>query len=332
MSSSTKAAAAVDYKLSFTPSNTTTGTGGLMIDFCSESPIIGSSTCTAPSGLNVGSATASVGTITPTTSHIKLVTTLTAATPFTVTFSGVHNPTAAGTFYARITTYNDTTAFATYTGVGVVGTTLDQGGIAMSATDDIGVQAVVMETMTFCTDSASPAANCAGASAASLELGSGTPKALGTTTSTAQAFAELSTNAVSGAVVNMKNSNDCGGLRRVTAGATVCDITPTNTANALSGGDGKFGLNVGASAIVTSSGGSGTLTAATNYATSSQYGMTYTGTSTGVSSAYGDPIFNTGGAPVNNVYVPLTFAANASNLTPAGNYSANMNLIASGTF
>jgi hypothetical protein len=229
-------------------------------------------------------------------------------------------------------TYANTTDLSGNTGPTVYGTPQDAGGVAMSTTNDIGVSATVMESMTFCTAAATPAANCVGASAPSLVLGSGSPVALGTTTSTATAYAELSTNASAGAVVNMKNSNDCGGLRRVLAGATACDIAATNTANALADGAGMFGLNVGA-ADTSLTGATGTLTALAPYSTPSQYGMTYSGTTgSGVSSVYGDPIFNSGGAPVSNVFVPLTFAANASNVTPAGVYSANMNLIATGTF
>lgn len=56
------------------------------------------------------------------------------------------------------------------------------------------------------------------------------------------------------------------------------------------------------------------------------------GDGTGVTSPYGDPIYNTNDAPVNVGKTNLTFGANISNVTPAGNYSASMSLIATGKF
>jgi hypothetical protein len=56
------------------------------------------------------------------------------------------------------------------------------------------------------------------------------------------------------------------------------------------------------------------------------------GDATGVTSTYGDPILNTAGAPANNQNMPLTFAASINNNTPAGDYSATLGLIASGTY
>jgi hypothetical protein len=51
-----------------------------------------------------------------------------------------------------------------------------------------------------------------------------------------------------------------------------------------------------------------------------------------LTSTYGDTIFNTASGPAANMNVPLTFAAAAANNSPAGTYTANMNLVATGTF
>lgn len=342
MSSATASATGVTYKLTFTPSIAISSGGGFIVDFCDSSPILGGScTTTPPAGMSTTSAVlgtvSSAGTLTNSTNG-RLKFTASATIPASADsyeFTTITNPSAVGTFYARVYTYADATALGNYSSITSIGSPQDAGGVAMSTVNAIGVSATVMETMTFCTAPSTwtPATNCSGASAPSLVLGTGSPAALGTTTQTAGAFAELSTNASSGAVVNMKNSNNCGGLRRVSAGAATCDIAPTNTSTSLAaGGQGLFGLNVG-TANTSLTGASGTLTALAPYSTTNQYGMTYSGSiNTGVSSVYGDPIFNSGGNPVSNVYLPLTFAANASNVTPAGVYSAQMDMIATGTF
>lgn len=53
---------------------------------------------------------------------------------------------------------------------------------------------------------------------------------------------------------------------------------------------------------------------------------------TGVTSPYGDPVLDTAGAPANNKKTQLTFGASAANNTPAGLYSADFSLIATGKF
>lgn len=336
MSNSTASASAVTYKLTFTPSVAITTGGGFYVDFCAESPIIGSSTCTVPTAMTTTTAVlgtvSSAGSLTATTNgRLKFTGSATIpAASDSYEFTTITNTSTVGTFYARVYTYTSAN-LASYTNPGSIGTAQDAGGIALSATNAIGIAATVQETMTFCTTTATPTANCANSAALNLTLGTGTPSVLGTTTQTAGGYMELSTNAVSGAQVTMTNSNNCGGLRRVTAGASTCDIAPTNTSNALTGGDGKFGLNVGASATVGGT-GSGSVTALAPYSTTNQYGMTYTGVGTGVSSTYGDPIANTASNPSSNAYAPITFAANASNTTPAGYYQATMNLVATGTF
>jgi hypothetical protein len=55
------------------------------------------------------------------------------------------------------------------------------------------------------------------------------------------------------------------------------------------------------------------------------------GDTSGITGPYGDPIYSAAG-PVNQATANLTFGANISNVTPAGNYSAALNLIATGKF
>jgi hypothetical protein len=60
--------------------------------------------------------------------------------------------------------------------------------------------------------------------------------------------------------------------------------------------------------------------------------MRYVDATDGVTSPFGDRFLETAGGPANNKNMMLTFGVGTSNSTPAGTYSANLNLIAVGTF
>lgn len=60
--------------------------------------------------------------------------------------------------------------------------------------------------------------------------------------------------------------------------------------------------------------------------------MRYVDANDGVTSPFGDRFLETAEAPANNKNMALTFGVAASNNTPAGNYSADLSLIAVGTF
>ncbi|MGH7218550.1 MAG: hypothetical protein ACREGE_03870, partial [Candidatus Microsaccharimonas sp.] len=56
------------------------------------------------------------------------------------------------------------------------------------------------------------------------------------------------------------------------------------------------------------------------------------GNASGVTGPYGDPVLDTAGAPANNKNAQITFGASIANDTPAGLYSADFSLIATGKF
>lgn len=332
--------ATANYKLTFTPATSTGATGGIVIDFCADTPLI-TNTCTVPTGFSAASATASTGTITAATNSIKLVTATTATTPFTVTFTGITNSSTAATFYARVMSYDGTTnPIANHTSTTAQGAYSDNGSIAMSTTNAIGVKAYVLESMTFCVSGTDPGKNCAtGVSSPSMILGEtvGTSKALSASAvSTGQAFAQLSTNASSGAIVSLKsNALGCGGLFRNGVLAN-CEIGPqTSAAGNVVAGTAGFGLEVG---TVTAPGNAiagdmiGTLTSSGSYSNSKYFMDFVTGDASGVTGPYGSALFSSVGAPVSNKNIPLTFGATINNNTPAGVYGANLSLIATGTF
>lgn len=338
LSSSAVSATDVSYELTFTPEQSA---GAVWIDFCKASPIIGQ-TCTDPGGLVTTGATSApqTGVTTPSATSLLLETELDSGVPITITFSGITNPnyvTDATTngFFARIQTYTDAaTATTEHVSATAPGAYIDGGGIAMAITNPIQVSAAVRETMTFCVSKSAPGVACAGTDTPSLELGHGTPKALDASQpDTAGSYAQISTNASSGAVVNMKINNQCGGLVRAGDPDTTCRIAPATTATNFPAGSSLFGLNVGDETEASAGEGSGTVTANAPYATASNYGINWvSGNATGVGSTYGDPIFDTDDAPIMNMNVPLTFGARVSNTTAAGLYKAELNLIATGTF
>ena len=340
MSSSSKGATGVSYRVNFTP---VTNAAGFIIEFCTDSPLIGAA-CTEPaSTMNL----TSVGYVAPVTAvtgvqsggskRVAVTVPLTGGTPVSAVLTGITNPTAGGTngvLYARITTYADMGSTG-YTSATVLGTVVDQGSVALSLTDTIGVTAAVLETMTFCVASVSLDDTCSNAAAnpPTIEIGEtvGSVKALSTTdVSTGDIFTQLSTNASRGAVVSLKSTvAGCGGMRLVGGPNGNCYITPA--AADFTFGNPKFGLKVDEGTDGT--GANGTIQAINGY-NDTTYLLNYDGVdeSDGVTSTYGDPIFDTDGGPVNHKAMKLTFGASINNQTPAGRYSADLSLIATGTF
>jgi hypothetical protein len=338
----------VSYSISFGLSTSSGYTSGKMlsyiVDFCADSPLIGD-TCSAPSGLDLSSATVTSGntagwTITTTGSQIKVsnATGIADGSTITLTMSGITNPSTLGPFYARIYTYADdsfgsTSGGGAYTDPQHIGGDVDYGGIALTTATPVSVTAKVQEEITFCVSGTAMTADCVGESAPDVTIGHGTlTKTLdGTAVDTAAAYMQTSTNAQAGAAVRMKAGNSCGGLSA--DGGTTCGIPPSTgftTADIGSTtGNAAYGLNV-----ASSTDGIGAMDADSPYATAGTYVMAYDNTNTtGVTSTYGSEIADSSGSgSVSNVDNTLTFAATASNTTTAGIYTTDMGLIATGTF
>ncbi len=361
----------VTYKVSFT---TTQTANSLIIDFCQESPII-ADTCTAPTGLNVGTVTvaAVTGNIGSTgwsqgggkgsASQFAIYNntgTAAAAGAQVFTISGITNPSTAATshaFYARIYTFS-TNTYGTYTSATSPGNYLDYGGIALSTNQIITITARVQETLAFCVSGAAPVTwttnhDCTDPQAAvapAITLGHGTPTPTldQTAVDSGTVYSQASTNATNGLVISMRNSNTaCGGLSA--DGGLTCAIPPIGaTAAAIVAGTADFGMAVGPS--VDDTNGVGTLTPAATYYNSAHYLFTgglvplstptgntvptdvyYGMNATNVDSTYGDTVASSTG-PIYRVDDAYTFGATAALTTPAGIYTANMDLIATGTF
>jgi len=331
LSSSTLSATGVTYKVNFTA---TTTAGAVLVDFCENSPLIGEE-CDAPAGFTVAGAVG--GSITSPAVNTAVVTQAITAGATSVTLTNVTNPSAVGPLYARIITYNDATGAATYVSTQTSNANRrDEGGAAISITNNIGVSGAVLESMSFCVSGGVIADGCTGTiTAPTLKLGQQVGSAFALmpgVVSEGSIYTQISTNALKGAVVSLKsNTTNCGGLVRV--GAANCDIAPAlasgieeNSATA------KFGVKTVAS--VDGGNASGTYRPYDGSIYSPDaFALEFINTNaTGVTSPYGSLFLDTNNAPVNNKNMQLTFGATVTNQTPAGLYSADLSLIATGKF
>ena len=359
MSSATLSATNVTYTVSFnTISTGSPSIQAIIVDFCDNDPILGDTTCTAPGGFSIASPTVTgqsttagcnISTFTTTTgtaagAHtLELsaaaainVTTSPCAVSFSVT--NVTNPnTANHSFYARIYTY-DTKAHAdSYVAGGSTGV-VDSGGVALSTSALITVTATVQETMTFCVTVSPISGTCGGSlNPPAITLGHAVGSSTVLTASQvdiAGVNTQISTNANSGWVVRMKAGNSCsgsstnGGLS--SDGGTTCAIAGNGSSAAtLTTGAGKWGMcvNKGASTTVDANYSDTVNNCPAVYSATSLFGMDGSGTT----STYGDQVFSGSGAVSNELNV-LEFVASAANTTPAGVYTGNESLIATGTF
>jgi hypothetical protein len=390
----------VTYRVGFT--STFAGGGGadsLIIDFCQENPIINDSTCTRPSNMDVSTATLvavgsntiapannwSVDTAGGSNQQVRLKDTgsngFTAGTQV-FDLTGITNPDNISSFYARIYTY-DNNSYGTYSAVNSVGNYVDYGGVALTTVRAITVTARVQEQLTFCITGADPttwlaagggtanecSASEVAASLPAVTLGQGSPQVLDSNNVyTSNLYSQLSTNASSGAVVNLRsNRGTCGtggpppgvslpgGLSA--DGGTFCNIPPINSgsgagASAMTAGTAAFGLFVSDGAQGPSGVGSLTATGAYNDGvnvntaspTTLHFGMDTTtveaagttpkaadGAAGSVISTFGSTLCFTN-SPTYRVNTTYVFAATAALTTPAGIYTANMTMVATGIF
>lgn len=356
----------VSYRVTFRAATSYT-IKGVVLDFCNGTggtPFIGDSTCAAPTDFTVGatptistadyvvgaSTTSGLGTTanwTPTSINsgqtFEMTNStgfaLTSGTDYTFEISGITNPSDLGTFYARLITYvSDTGSIASYAH-GTPGTYQDYGGFALSTANIVQITAKVQETMTFCVSGTTTAptftapADCTEAVPAAITLGHGTNNTLdGTAIDTNTVYTYASTNALHGLTIRAHNSNACGGLS--TDNGTTCAIPAVGAGAGVIGtivaGTANFGMR-----CHDSTGGTGSVACDANYLydalNTDNYGMDSTTSGTNVTTTYGD-VLASSTAPVSGVSNVYDFAATASDTTPAGIYTANMALIATGTF
>ncbi len=345
LSNSSAAMENVEYEIQF-DTESAGSTGAVVLDFCENSPLIGS-TCDAPAGFDASAATASggftVSQLDPTPADNTIVVAGTFASPTTIPLEGITNPDDAGTLYVRMVTYDTESNADGYTSTNLGTGNIDEGGAAVSITDTVGVSGAVLESMTFCVagnvinqDNCTTSLDGGVLAPPTLKLGedNGGVVALASNAfSTGSIYSQLSTNAAGGAVVSLKSGNDCGGLKRLTAAD--CDIVAANTANG-NAVQGQPRLGVTVNPTGDTGGAFGTLAIAgggSPFYSISDFKLNYTaGGASGVTSPFGDPILNTANGPASNKNATITFGASVNNQTPAGLYANDYSLIATGKY
>ena len=334
----------VTYGVGFTYA--TIGTvGSIKLEFCDNSPIIGL-VCNAPTGFSASSAVLSAQTgntgftiLSNTSNSIVLTRTASnaTATASTYTFTNVNNPSATGTYFMRIQTFTSTDA---------TGNSVDAGGVAFAITNAITITAKVQETLSFCVTSAAhntwtTTNDCSDSNVASnlpaLTIGHGSPNIIldSSAIDTGFVYTQLSTNAINGAIIRLRGGNSCGGLSN--DGGTNCPIPGIGSAAQMTAGTANFGLFVSNS--VAGPNGVGSLTADANYndtanintGSPSTLGFGMDNANVPNTSTYGDTIATSAG-PVYRANITNVFGATAALTTPAGIYSNNYSMIATGTF
>jgi hypothetical protein len=327
---------AAQYEINFTTATTST-IQGVVVDFCSQSPIIGNSTCTLPTGMTVGATVASqtgltAGTWTGSTAQAggskTLVITngsgasVSSGQAVSITVTGFTNSSTVGTFYARIFTFSTTAGANAYTS-GTPGTHVDDGGVALATEDAIGVTATVQESLTFCISAAAPGTGCTSTTAPSIVIGNGgSPSILDAAgVYTATIYHQLSTNAQGATTVRMKGSS------ALTSGSNTIGPSATSTTPfTITAGTANYGVRSSAG-----TGGTGTVTPQAPYNSGTQYGLDTTTSNDNVTATYGDVLATATGA-ILNVNSPVIFGATAGASTPAGIYTASYSLIATSSY
>lgn len=270
--------------------------------------------------------------------------TVDASDEFVVTLDGFTNPNITqpnNTAYARLFTYATTAGATGYTSTNpsAVAAPVDNGSVAFAIVPEINVSAIVRETLTFCVGGGQTASsttssiydNCTGnadggndgvgssITAPSISLGAavGTIKVLDNqAVYTGDIFYQLTTNAATGAVLNIK-----GASADLLSGS---NTIPAFGANAIMpAGTAAFGMNVNTPGTPSSG---ATATVDPDYPTSTA-ATQYAFIKAAIESTYGDT-FATVGGPTRNANGRLTFGATASADTQAGIYSGKYSLIA----
>jgi hypothetical protein len=355
---------------------------GVIVDFCEESPIIGNGTCTKPgsgsTSFTVGTPTvnnyqnmsgwsAASGnagrTLALTKAGGEALTTV--ATPtYGFDLTTVTNPDLGNhTFYARVLLYaNDTGADSPgssgvagsylFNGTPTPGTYLDAGGAALSTANQLQITSKVQERLTFClytsatcttagTEKDTTGANRT--SAVTLGDANGVLDTAGPFVDKSAKF-DISTNAVSGAMVVMKGDTLKSGSFDIASSLVSGMGATAGTAYASAAGTEQFGmclyepsvngLDLTAGTVGNSTYNSANCSTTTQSAGTGSFGGNGTAqfgfNITNANSAAGDTIAKKPAGTVSTAQ--LAFIGNVAPTTEAGIYKTTLTFIATGTY
>lgn len=219
-----------DYNLKLTLSDPAS-IGSLELVFCTNSPLFGD-TCTVPTGLDLSNVTLTSQTglndftLTDKTANRLLLSrtpsAIAAPQDVSFTFSGLINPSNAGSYYGRLATY------ATSDGSGPV---VDFAGTAFAVLPSLQISTKVPPYLTFCSGVSIANFDCSQATGDYLNLGELSSKR----TSAASSQMVAATNAADGYIVQVTGTT-------LTAGNNI--IKALSNSDVSRPGTAQFGINL----------------------------------------------------------------------------------------
>ncbi|MBA3758560.1 hypothetical protein H0X10_02935 [Candidatus Saccharibacteria bacterium] len=336
--------------------------GGLVVDFCANSPIIGD-TCTAPTGFDTNETNLVVPvpqqsgvtdwTVDAATTANKVVLARTAANvagSTTISFDlggaagndGITNPTNSNTtFYARILTFTTTGGAQSYTSIapGAEPPLAHAGGVALSTAAQITVTAKVQERLTFCVyTSAANYTDCSAVSGTAVPLGdtNGVLSDAGPFVDKTAKY-NVSTNASNNVTIRAKGATLTSGSFTINGmGATANNSTAgteefgfctyRDTGGGVAGLTPATPYDDGACSATTQTAG----TAAPGGAGAALFAFDVTTAGNNLSTTFGNTIASkTPGAQSTGV---LVFIGNIATTTEPGIYTSTLTFIATGNY
>jgi hypothetical protein len=357
----------VTYEAVFEVTTDTSNIGGIVIDFCGDSPIIGDD-CTAPTGFDLDEANlaftvsgSTLGAIsmtldaTATTANTLVLNHATDVNPavgevITVTLGtgaandGVDNPDGANsTFYARILTYTTAAGADAYvdTAPGSEPPLVDAGGIALSTAAQITVTAKVQERLVFCvyTGGAGYANNdCTGKSGTSVLLGdtNGVLDPSGPYVDITARYS-VTTNASGNAIIRAKGGTLTSGAFTIDAASGTPEVSSTGAEQYGFCSYQQAGSGMTIDAVYDGVGTTDDCTDLTQSAGTGTPGglggasdTQFAFDTASLSSTYGDEVATKPAGSFSTGV--LGFIGNISNTTEAGIYTSTMTFIATGTY
>lgn len=220
----------VSYQLSFTINNPSS-IGSLKVELCDNSPLQ-EDPCNPPGGLDASSATLSAQSglndfhLLATTANMLVLSRpasgINPPQPVSLTFSGIINPSVAGSYYAKVSTYASADAS---------GSPVDFSGLAFAIISPVQITAKVPPYITFCSAVIISSTNCSQTDGDYLNFGDVSPARASAATSQLNA----ATNAGNGYVIQVNGTT-------MTSGNNT--INPLTTADTSQPGSSQFGLNL----------------------------------------------------------------------------------------
>lgn len=355
MSTSEPDATAVSYQVDFDVA-TTDDIGGVVVAFCEGSPIIGDTTCDVPAGFDLGSASVSgaaagdvdLSGFTPVFNNEATagandntleLTNATASTGITVgnsvqfTIDDVVNPTAVGSFYARIMVYSTEALAQGYT-LADINSPEQAGGIALSTADQITIQAKVQERIEFCVYTSAPDYSGCGAVNATdpVILGdvNGVLSSVNPSVSVDGKY-NITTNASAGATIRFKGGTlETGSFSIDALGGTATASSPNSEQFGMCTYRDTGGGVAGLTAVAPYNDANCSSITTTTQASGADQSALFAFDTTESATTYGDVVatktagdWSTG---------RLVFLGNIDNITEPGIYTTTLDFIATGRY